>query len=217
MKALITIVIGADYEGLARLTHPGLSAYAQQIQADFISLNTPTGVPYLQKFRIAEFLGLYERILFMDTDIVITDQCPDIFDLVPDDAFGAWFPNPMIPGRFADQIARAQSELGDIGWTQNYFNSGVMIVSRTHRAIFENAKSHESFGRPENFFDQTLLNYLVQRSKCKTIDLGFRWNHTGVVEGRDRFRSHFIHYAGRGHERVDQIRADLRTLGKLPR
>ncbi len=216
MKALLTIAIGAEYQEIANLTHPALSAYARQIGADFFSLSTSDGVPHLQKFRIADFLGLYERILFIDTDIVVTDPCPDVFALVPDEAFGAWFPNPMIPGRFADQIARAQVELGDIGWTRNYFNSGVMVVSRTHRGIFEDAKARAAFARPENFFDQTLLNYLVQKNRCKIVELGFRWNHTGVVDGQERFQSHFIHYAGRGHGRADQIRADLVELGKLP-
>src|SRR5262249_54404349 len=143
MKALVTIATGANYqEQIARFTHPGLSAYAQQIGADFISVNTSDGPPYLEKFRLANFLDLYERVLFMDTDIVIVDPCPDVFTRVPDDAFGARFETP---GRYADQIVRAQHELGDIGWTQNYFNSGVMVVSRAHHAIFENAKALSSF------------------------------------------------------------------------
>jgi lipopolysaccharide biosynthesis glycosyltransferase len=221
VKALLTITIGNEYQEIAQLTHPGLSAYARQIGADFISLNTSDGAaPYFQKFRIADFLDIYERILFMDSDIVITDHCPDVFALVATDAFGAWFPNPMIPGRFADQIARAQAELGDIAWTQNYFNSGVMVVSRAHRPIFESAKSYIEFARPQNYFDQTLLNYLVQRNRCPTIDLGFRWNHTAVAEKQDRFQSHFIHYAGGGRvpglRRADHIRRDLRTLGRFP-
>lgn len=219
MKALLTIAIGTDFQELTHLTHPAMSAYARQIGADFISLNTSDGAPVLEKFRIAEFFDLYERILFVDTDIVITGHCPDVFAFVPDSAFGAWFPNPMIPGRFADQIARAQAELGDIGWTQNYFNAGVMVASRVHRAIFENPKSEASFVRPENYFEQTLFNYRVQKSQCQTIDLGFRWNHTNVVVDQDRFKSHFIHYAGKGHipqlRRADQIRADLRTLRRF--
>ncbi len=220
MKALLTIVIGTDYQEIARLTHPGLSAYARQIGADFVSLNTPSDSPTLEKFRIAEFLGIYDRILYMDTDIVITNQCPDILAVVPEDAFGAWFPNPMIPGRFVELIARAQIELGDIGWTQNYFNSGVMVVSQAHRAIFADVSSYRWFMRPDNYFDQTLLNYRVQQSRCRTFDLGFCWNHTPAAKNEDRFKSHFIHYCGtRGHiqnlKRIDQIRTDLRTLGRL--
>lgn len=150
MKALLTIASGASFGEIAALTHPAMGAYARQIGADFISIGTETATPHFEKFRIAEFLGLYDRILFMDSDIVITDGCPDVFELVPDNSFGAWFPNPMIPGRFADRIALAQQALGDIGWVENYFNSGVMVVSRTHRAIFENPDSYA-----DDFFEQT--------------------------------------------------------------
>jgi len=214
MRAVLTIAAGQSFGGIAALTHPAIEDYARQIGADFISINTETGAPHFQKFRLAEFLGIYERILYLDTDIIVTEGCPDVFTIVPPDAFGAWFPNPMIPGRFADKIARAQEILGDIGWVENYFNSGVMVVSAAHRPIFENPDDYT-----DAFFEQTQINYRVQKGKYRTFDLGFRWNHTAVRHWDTRLQSRFIHYAGLGHtpgvSRVEQIRTDLRALGRL--
>ena len=214
MKALLTIAVGSGFHEIAALTHPWIEGYARQVGADFISLHTDAAAPHFEKCRIAAFLDTYDRILYMDTDIIVNDGCPDIFDQVPEDAFGAWFVNPMIPGRFADRIARVQQVLGEIGWTENYFNSGVMVLSRVHRAIFDNPGEYA-----DDFFEQTLLNYRVQKGRYRTVDIGYRWNHTGVVQSRQRLQSHFIHYAGSAHmpgvSLIDQIRADLKALGRL--
>ena len=211
MKAVLTIVGGEGFAEIARLTHPAISSYARQIGADFISVNTESAKPHFEKFRISDFLRIYERILFIDTDVIITNECPDIFSIVPKDAFAAWFPNPMIEDRFLGEIMRVQSVLGDIGWRKNYFNSGVMIVSAEHRAIFQDPGSYEG-----EFYEQTLLNYRVQQARCKIFDIGLEWNHTCVLNSDQRFQSRFIHYAGPGHihglSRLDQIKADLEAL-----
>jgi hypothetical protein len=214
MRVILTIAVGQAFHDIAALTHPAMAAYARRTNADFIALNTDATEPHLQKARIAEFLQLYDRILYLDTDIVVNDGCPDLFDIVPEDTFGAWFPNPMFPGRFADRIRRVQQVLGDIGWVDNYFNSGVMVVSRAHAAAFENLSEYR-----DDFFEQTLLNYRVRKRRYATKDIGFRWNHTGAVDPSQRLHSHFIHYAGSAHmpgvDLIDQIRADLKTLGRL--
>lgn len=214
MRLILTIAVGPAFQEIAALTHPLIGAYARQVGADFVSINTATSLPHLEKFRMADFLGRYDRVLFIDTDIVITGNCPDLFSIVPDGAFGAWFPDPMIPGRFAGNIARVQEVLGDIGWVDGYFNSGVMVASRCHRPVFQDPEDYT-----DSFFEQTLLNYRVRKRGHRTLDIGYRWNHTGIICSEKRFESHFIHYAGSGHRpglsRVEQIRADLRALGRL--
>jgi alpha-N-acetylglucosamine transferase len=214
MKAILTIAVGQAFHDIAALTHPAMAAYARRTNADFISLNTDAAEPHFQKARIAEFLKIYDRILYLDTDIVVNDGCPDLFAIVPEDRFGAWFPNPMFPGRFADRIRLVQQVLGDIGWVDNYFNSGVMLVSPAHAAAFDNLGEYR-----DDFFEQTLLNYRVRQDRYPTKDIGFRWNHTGAVVSPSRLQSHFIHYAGSAHmpgvDLIDQIRADLKALGRL--
>ncbi len=133
-----------------------MAGYASRIGADFVSLHRQAENPYLEKLRLGDYLGLYERILFLDTDVIVRPDCPDLFQLVPADCFGAWIASDHSP-RFDREIEQLQQHLGNLGWQKTCFNSGVMVVPRQHREAFApvNASYHEPF-------DQGLLNYRVQ-------------------------------------------------------
>jgi lipopolysaccharide biosynthesis glycosyltransferase len=210
MLAVVTVAIGAEFRQIAALTHPLMVDYASRIGADFVSLHTRAENPYLEKLRLRDYLCLYERVLFLDTDVLVRPDCPDLFQLVPVDGFGAWLASNHSP-RFDPEIARLQQQLGDIGWLKTYFNSGVMVVSRQHRDAF--APVTEAYDEP---FDQGLLNYRVQKLGYRIFDIGHRFNHTGVASlTADRFESYIIHFAGQKQQRPDAIRADLRHLRYL--
>jgi hypothetical protein len=208
MNAVVTIAVGDEFHQIAELTSPLIARYAQRIGADFLSINQPSSTPHFEKFRIFDLLTIYERIVYLDTDLIVTERCPDLLKIVPADAFGAWFPSRMGPG-FEGAIAQAQRTLGDIGWKSDYFNSGVMVVSRVHRGIFA-----PPFDYKDEYFEQTLINYRVQRARAKVHDIGWQLNHTGRVQCQaGRMASNIIHYAGAGHipgvSRLEQIRRDL--------
>jgi hypothetical protein len=199
---------------MAVMTGPLIRAYARRIGADFVCLEHPSAAPHCEKFQLSSLLLKYDRIIYLDTDLIVNDSCPNLLVLVPQKSFGAWFPSRMARG-FEGVIAEAQKSLGDIGWKSEYFNSGVMVISRGHRAVFEGSCSYT-----DGFFEQTFLNYRVQMLKLPVHDIGWQCNHTGRVRSSlGRLKSHIIHYAGAGHvpgvSRVEQIRNDLRTLGKL--
>ena len=90
MLAVVTVAIGAEFREIAALTHPFMEGYASRIGADFVSLHRQAENPYLEKLRLGDYLGLYERVLFLDTDVIVRLDCPDLFQLVPADCFGAW-------------------------------------------------------------------------------------------------------------------------------
>lgn len=211
MRALITVTIGEHFHRIAALTHPLLAAYARRIGADFIVLHGNSPKPWLEKFRVSDFLALYDRVLFLDTDVIVKPDCPDLFERVPAECFGAWLASRHNP-RFESNIARIQQALPDLGWRGDYFNSGVMVVSRCHRDAFAKTIEYQ-----DEYPDQTLLNYRVQRLGYPIADIGYRFNHTGVAsQVADRFASYIIHYAGHGPARASLIRADLAYLRLLP-
>jgi lipopolysaccharide biosynthesis glycosyltransferase len=210
MLAVVTVAIGAEFREIAALTHPFMADYASRIGADFVSLHGPVENPYLEKLRLGDYLCLYDRILFLDSDVIVRPDCPDLFELVPADCFGAWLASNHSP-RFDPEIAQLQQQLGNISWQKTYFNSGVMVVSRQHREAF--ASVTEPHHEP---FDQGLLNYRVQKLGYRIFDIGHRFNHTGVAsQTADRFQSHIIHFAGQKQQRANAIRADLRHLRYL--
>jgi len=214
MRAVVTIATGDMFRDIAALTHPPIAAYARRVRADFISITHAEGSPYAAKMRIAELLWVYERILYLDSDVLVRPECPDLFDLVPADKFGAWLASTVNPG-FGPLIANVQDTLGDIGWRDGYFNSGVMVVARMHRPAF-----NKQIDYTDAMQDQTLLNYRVQKLGFPIHDIGHRFNHTGAADRvADRAGSFIIHYAGVGggdpQGRLDAITADMRRFGML--
>lgn len=214
MRAVMTVASGPMFAEIAALTTPLFAAYAAKLSADFIVVDQPSEFPHFEKFRLHDYLTHYERMIFLDVDMIVNDRCPDLFALVPQESFGAWIASRHT-NAFEPNIVEAQRRLGDIGWRSDYFNSGVMVVSQAHRDVF--APPYEFL---DGYADQTLINYRVQRAAIPLFDLGWRLNHTARLEKPDeRFASHIIHYAGAGHiaglSRLEQIRHDLRVLGKL--
>src|SRR3989344_7906914 len=87
--ALFTICIGDFYTKLSKVTHPTIKNYAQKIGADFIvKTETSFPLPHYAKFEIAKLLETYDRVLYLDTDILVSPDTPNIFDIVPQDCVG---------------------------------------------------------------------------------------------------------------------------------
>jgi hypothetical protein len=214
MRAVLTTACGASYLEIAAVTNPLIAAYARRLHADFIALHQPTvDPPHFEKFRLYDFLAIYERIIYLDSDLIVNDHCPDLFASVPTGSFGAWLASKHT-SVFDEAIQGAQRALGNIDWSGDYFNTGVMVVSRSHRDVFR-----KPYNYVDGYGEQTLINYRVQKARIGVFDIGWRANHTNRVERSDeRLKSYIIHYAGAGHVRgmgrLDQIRQDLAALGK---
>ncbi len=214
MRAVLTTACGQAYLDMAALTNPLIAAYARRLNADFIALHQQTvDPPTFEKFRLYDFLGIYERIIYLDSDVIVNDHCPDLFASVPTGSVGAWMASKHT-SVFDEAIQGVQRALGNIDWLGDYFNTGVMVLSRAHRDLFR-----KPYNYVDGYGEQTLINFRVQKSRIPVFDIGWRANHTNRVErSQERLRSYIIHYAGAGHMRgmgrIDQIRHDLAALGK---
>ena len=180
MKAVVTLCIG-DANQLGKITHPLFKAYADRIEADFIVINTPKlNLNYIhyEKYQIYDLLDDYERIIYLDTDIIINPTCPNLFDIVPEKQFGAFVVSKHT--YFHDgAIKDIQKLLGDISWKREYINNGVMVISKCHRELFQ--KNNELLvwaSEKRNFPDQTILNYHLQKLAIPIYNIGYKFNHT---------------------------------------
>lgn len=152
--------------------------YARRLSADFsVILDHPfkkEGVaPHFAKFVLGKLLQDYERVLYLDCDLIVSPTAPDIFAAVPPKCLGAF-----IEGKLTDrteEINRISQSLGAIpGWTtSSYFNSGVMVLSREHKQLFDQP---DHFNFNTKFFDQTYLNWKAQTLKIQIYDLDLRFN-----------------------------------------
>ncbi|MDJ0798530.1 MAG: glycosyltransferase [Calothrix sp. MO_167.B12] len=180
MKAIVTLCIGEEYK-LGEITHPLLKSYADKIGADFIVISESKinlGNHNFEKFQIYELFEKYSRIIYLDTDIIVTPECPNLFEIVPQEIFGAFFVSEYT--YFHDgAIKKIQDKLGNIGWARKYFNAGVMVASKQHRNIFSKENGLLEWSKESGaFYDQTLFNYTIQRLEIPVYDIGYKFNHT---------------------------------------
>jgi glycosyl transferase family 8/glycosyl transferase family 9 (putative heptosyltransferase) len=197
-RAIITLSIGEHYQKIAQITHPTLKRYADKIGADFVVISErkiSQTTPHWEKFQILDFLNKYDRILYLDTDILIRKNCPDLFDIVPEDELGIYNEAPFVPSRdYAIARIAEQYEVNDFKWDGKYYNTGVMVISKCHRSLFRKPEK-EIF----NFYEQSFINMQIQRQKPKIHELDYKFNRMTCVDkviGRNRFESYVIHYAG---------------------
>ena len=210
--ALVTLAIGELPE--FALSHPIFRRYARRHDLDFVhirqrryALSTRWFKPrrhqwlFFEKHQLRKLLETYERILYLDGDILLTPDCPNLVDLVPAGHLGCVFEDvgPRAWERH-DELARAQAKAGALPTPPaGYFNAGMLVVDRAHRPLFDLHACPPVGGRwPE----QTALNYHAARLRLPLHPLPARCNllaefPTTWANAAHRRAAWVIHYAGR--------------------
>ena len=218
--AIITIAIGEHYQRLSALTHPTIRRYADRIGADFIAITEgriSETTPHWEKFQLLDFLFDYDRILYVDTDVLIRKNCPNIFDAVPETHLGIYNEAPFVAGRdYAIERCAEAYDAKDFKWDGKYYNTGVMVLSRRHRMLLRKPEK-EIF----NFYEQSYLNLVIQRMKPQVFEIDYKFNRMSCVDkvtGKNRFESHIIHYTGVNYSSngFGIIQNDLSVIESLP-
>ena len=210
-RAIITIASGDHFEQMSATTHPTLKAYADRIGADFIVWNDCSGhtVPQYKKMEMGALLDQYSRVMYIDTDILVREDAPDLFDIVPEDQIGLFE-----EGRYAPRRGGMIQFMVFVGyditrWNGCYYNTGVMVFSAQHRDIFVQPTAEW-----DHFKEQTYLNVMISDKNVKVFPLAHRFNRMCIMDqvlGEARHDCFFLHYAGLSFQMSD---ADLRQLVK---
>lgn len=232
---VVTVGCGEKYEEILDITGPTIAKYARRIGADYLEIRGKTqDVGYLEKFRIKPFVEKYNRTVFIDSDIIVTDQAPDIFKLVPEDQVGAScdythnYKNGRQDGQYAlekwfkDRRNTAESLLGkDV---EKYLeisegkmiNSGVVVCSKQHADIWEPIK--------EPFIKSPLAEQFLVEARILLNHNWFKledaWNMQPWFPNDLFFKlcvkKYFIHFAG--WERTNYWHDEIGyTYARIPR
>jgi lipopolysaccharide biosynthesis glycosyltransferase len=209
---VFTISIGEYHQKIAKYTIPSIKKYAEKIGADFINIKEVKKEYITQKwnkFHIHELLNDYKRILYLDIDLIIREDCPNLFDVVPENKLGMFN-----EGRYSsrlDYLIQAseyyKEELPK--WNGKFYNSGVMVISRKHKHIF-------AMPRGVDFVetDQPYINLRIQKDKIDMFDLHYDFNRMDILDsfcGISRLNSYIIHYAGAPKEMIfDVLKKDIK-------
>jgi len=174
MNLVLTICIGAHYQSIAAITHQSIGVYATKIGADFMVITDQQHLsPHWEKFRIFDLLNRYDRILYIDTDVLITHDCPDLFKIVPNDMIGAFN-----EGQYFDRKYK------------NYYNAGVMVIPRCRKDIFIKPEAEQ--GNIYTFFEQDFINDRINSRGYPVYNLSHKFNKMDFIQAP----GYIIHKAG---------------------
>lgn len=228
MKRAVVTRADASITEMCKMTHPSIVKYSEKCGADFIIYDheppvmTGDGRPHYRITKGKETLKEYDRILFIDSDVLVSPRCPDIFEVVPEDCIGSIYEDKGSRRKRRRSLIRGiQDRWGDVGWAEGYTNAGVFVVSRCHSKIFEphNGEYWTEWGSADLH-----MSYMAWKNGYSFFELPFVWNHMTMFSeawngSADRFNSNMIHYAGKGSfdgsSRIEQIRKDLKVMERL--
>ena len=159
-RAIIVVIVGAQIEAEWAITGHGIRAYAEAIGAELRLVRDAGALPLpLVKAAAAEVAAEYDRFILLDTDIVLRPHCPDLFAVVPPGSVGV-FPEGSRTDRTA-LTAEATAMFGGPAFAPaDYFNAGMMVLSRAHHHLLRDLGRGISAG---SLIEQNLINVAVRR------------------------------------------------------
>ena len=223
MKRLIITRADDAIKQMTDISHPVIKKSASKWEADFLPLDHVAECDGNGRFhfRIMMCYDLYEnydQILSLDSDVLLSPNCPNLFEIIPFDSVGTVYEDKG--SRATDRrarMAKAQVKYGDVGWRKGYINTGVFLTSKVHRDIF--TKINDEYYNDRGY-DDVHLGYQINKMGFKVHEWDYKFNHmTMFSEGWNgspsRFDSHIIHYAGvgvfeKGQNRISQMKRDYK-------
>jgi ADP-heptose:LPS heptosyltransferase len=199
-KAILTIVSGEKYHKIWEKVEPYFVAYSEKCDAELIVMkegDVPS--PHWLKFSIYDLLHKeYDRVAFIDADILIRLDTPSLFDIVPEDTLGIFNEGYYTPRGVCIYEVKKVYNVDLKNWNgKDYFNTGVMVVSRCHRHVF---KIQGNIKQLRNAYgEQTYLNMRIIQAEIRIHYLNFNFNRMCLMDkltGMTRLDSYLIHYAG---------------------
>lgn len=210
-KRLIVTRCDNNAKQIAKISHPMLECYAKVWNADFKILDhreewmTDYEMCHYRILKVGELLDDYDRILVIDSDVIIMPGCPNPFETVDPEMIGSIYEDV---GSRREARRKVIQEIQayvdrDIGWETGYINTGVFICSSMHKSIFKKIKTDNhgeilwtGFG-----YDDALIGFNIHLNNFKVQELPFKWNHMSMFSepwngNANRFSSFIIHYAG---------------------
>jgi len=213
--AIVTLVTNQEWAKLAEITLPSQREYARRLGAEFIVLDKCVYPhPHYDKWQIFGLLEDYDRVIYMDADIVVRPDCPDLFVMVPPEYFAGENELLSFPGQ-AQHLARFLSLMGMPPIPCPYYiNGGLLVASKAHRKVFRPPERIlMDIPWPEqNHFNARLIG---ERVPVATLDRSFNDRHREPGYLR---RSYILHYSVTPlQQRIEAAQRDLaewRTLSR---
>lgn len=214
-KAIFTLAIGEN--PMYKAAVKSFQRYADIVEADLvvstelhypITLENPrhtVSPAWTEKLYIGELLKEYDRVLYLDADIIVAPHAENIFDVYADLETLYLFNEGYYLERqhVIDKITNILGPLDN--WPQSngrpmYYNVGCMLISNQCR-LFDIAtlEDLQKICNHIQYYEQTYFNYLIHRDGLKHERLSEKFNRMDALGEDGYIDASFIHYAGRGY------------------
>ena len=217
-NAVLTRSVGQKWDCLGLVTSDTMSNYAHKIKADFININnifvhhSKNRCIVFEKFQLYDLLTVYDRVMLVDFDAIISNHCPDIFKIVPEGMLGV--STHHLIGEGFKQAVREQLDDIEIDWQESkYWDSGVIVASRAHRDIFEYKEQPQL---EISCAEERTFNYRIYKHKIPICELGhifhYQPGHERDARWKDILDPFIIHWAGGGRGGKEKVLAKAERM-----
>ena len=229
-KDLAICTIGANESAKEQLdiTREHIISYAKKCNADYVELHGDQcpEMPMYNKYRLNQVTQHYKKTLYLDVDVVIRPNAPNLFEITPNDKISAFDEYPVVQTSqdldFAilakeknvwhqaaawflaerDLIGLHYSSVPNHLWCAN---GGVLMIPHGLRKLYRQPK------KPYPClwcFDQNLLSTRLNRSNFNKLHAKWNWGYVGSKFWQGLESAYFIHANG---SRPHKYRLELLT------
>lgn len=217
--AIVTMAIGKQSEEVAEYTVPQMQRYADRIGAELVVIHDDQfpAFPIGNKFRMSEIGKLYERTLFFDVDVWVSDRTPNLFTLPSGRVWMHKDREHLTRFTWLDQDSALLSETQKVAMESDMgcHNTGVVLFDRSHARMWQVplhpfAATHTA--------EQTWVEMRCRAMGVEIAKLPLRYNLQWWMRKRWGKSPAFIHHlAAASHiERLKWLRSQADHLDSLP-
>lgn len=203
--AVVTFVGGQRGREMYDISRPWIERYAARCQADVIVIPLDKAQQYVfaNKWRAGQVFSQYgyERIQWVDADVVVHPDAECLFDVVPEHAIGLRFeqeeylhvPNPAWYAEEMRELLASQSL--PFGLIPSAYNWGMYVASKCHISAL--TPPSQAF-RATHCAEQNWCNYLAARDAFAVYRLpeSTHWMHVWDKSHERIDGSQFLHFSG---------------------
>jgi hypothetical protein len=189
-KRNLVLTYSTNQTELTSLTYPFLERYCEHHNLDLIITREPN--TYIRnKFSeldVDQILGgedrlfaydlfdIYDRILWIGSDVLVQPYAPNIFDIVPDNHIGGYVEHKRGESHHAGDICGDCFNAFGVH-PDNYINIDVMLVDKSLKDIYNyNDTELVTNINKGKWAYQDYFNFYIKQNNIPLYDLGYKWN-----------------------------------------
>jgi lipopolysaccharide biosynthesis glycosyltransferase len=189
------MAINLDNRPYFKIGIESIKKYAEKIKTDLvIKYYSELENCIFEKFFIKDLLKIYDRVLWIDADILIKENADDLFKIYPDSSQVYIHPETdrfeIDYNIYIDEVIK----FNKVNWVKDkgkyvYYNNGIFLVSRGQEKIFTDSQIKTK--SLLYLIEQTTMNYNIFKYNIPVSSLDIKYNAMRYFNESGQF----IHYA----------------------